>query len=198
MSDTSAGPGWWLASDGKWYAPELWTGTPPPEGAAPAVGAESGAGAEAQSPSSVPTPSVPPLPRYAAYPSPSPYPGPGPGPGPSPYAGGPSPYAGMGVPGAHYAQRQNNGLAVASLVCACAGVIPIFVGIPCILGIIFGFVARSQIRRSNGTQQGSGLALAGIIVGFSLIALFIVLISLAVAFGHATTCASTGDSCVVN
>jgi hypothetical protein len=23
MSDTSQGPGWWLASDGKWYAPEL-------------------------------------------------------------------------------------------------------------------------------------------------------------------------------
>ncbi len=23
MSDTSQGPGWWMASDGKWYAPEL-------------------------------------------------------------------------------------------------------------------------------------------------------------------------------
>src|SRR5580692_1772022 len=23
MSDLSQGPGWWLASDGKWYAPEL-------------------------------------------------------------------------------------------------------------------------------------------------------------------------------
>ena len=31
MSDTSQGPGWWLASDGKWYPPELWTG--PPDGA---------------------------------------------------------------------------------------------------------------------------------------------------------------------
>ena len=28
MSDTSQGPGWWLASDGKWYPPELWTGPP--------------------------------------------------------------------------------------------------------------------------------------------------------------------------
>ena len=26
MSTTSQGPGWWLASDGKWYPPELWTG----------------------------------------------------------------------------------------------------------------------------------------------------------------------------
>ena len=23
MSDTSQGPGWWQASDGKWYAPEI-------------------------------------------------------------------------------------------------------------------------------------------------------------------------------
>lgn len=23
MSDVSPGPGWWIASDGKWYAPEL-------------------------------------------------------------------------------------------------------------------------------------------------------------------------------
>src|ERR1700761_880216 len=28
MSDTSQGPGWWLASDGKWYPPEQWTGPP--------------------------------------------------------------------------------------------------------------------------------------------------------------------------
>ena len=40
---------------------------------------------------------------------------------------------------------------------------------PCtggILAVIFGFVARSQIKRSNGTQRGSGMALAGIILGF--------------------------------
>ena len=28
MSDTSPGPGWWLASDGRWYAPELHPGPP--------------------------------------------------------------------------------------------------------------------------------------------------------------------------
>src|SRR5690554_2550534 len=27
MSDTSQGPGWWLASDGKWYPPEQAPGT---------------------------------------------------------------------------------------------------------------------------------------------------------------------------
>jgi hypothetical protein len=39
-----------------------------------------------------------------------------------------------------------------------------------VLGVIFGFVARGQIKRSGGTEQGSGLALAGIIVGFACIA----------------------------
>ena len=34
MSDTSQGPGWWLASDGKWYAPQ------PPEAGAPAPAAQ--------------------------------------------------------------------------------------------------------------------------------------------------------------
>ena len=29
MSDTSQGPGWWLASDGKWYSPEQAAGTQP-------------------------------------------------------------------------------------------------------------------------------------------------------------------------
>lgn len=31
MSDTAQGPGWWLASDGKWYSPEQAAGTPPPQ-----------------------------------------------------------------------------------------------------------------------------------------------------------------------
>lgn len=30
MSDTSQGPGWWLASDGKWYPPQSASSAPPP------------------------------------------------------------------------------------------------------------------------------------------------------------------------
>ena len=30
MSDTAQGPGWWLASDGKWYPPEQHPAPPPP------------------------------------------------------------------------------------------------------------------------------------------------------------------------
>ena len=40
MSDTSQGPGWWQASDGKWYPPEQAPGYQPPGG--PAGGAPSG------------------------------------------------------------------------------------------------------------------------------------------------------------
>jgi Domain of unknown function (DUF4190) len=140
MSDTSQGPGWWLASDGKWYPPELWTG-PPRSG-------------PAFSPS-----------------APSPYPGQG-GAAPTgaPYGGpipqGYNPYAPYGAP-----VKKNNGLAIASLVCSCVGFV---LFLPAVLGVIFGFVARSQIRRSGGTQGGDGLAIAGIIVGIAWIALLVI------------------------
>jgi hypothetical protein len=64
-------------------------------------------------------------------------------------------------------------MAIASLVCSLGGII---LGLPAIVGVILGFVARGQIRRSGGTRSGSGLALAGIIVGFVDIALAAVLI----------------------
>lgn len=53
---------------------------------------------------------------------------------------------------------QTNGMAIAALVLSivCCGP----------LGVILGFIARKQIRESNGAQTGDGLALAGIIVGF--------------------------------
>jgi hypothetical protein len=64
-------------------------------------------------------------------------------------------------------------MAIASLVCACAGFL---LTLPAVLGVIFGFVARSQIRRSGGRQGGDGLAIAGIIVGFAWIALLVILV----------------------
>jgi hypothetical protein len=59
-----------------------------------------------------------------------------------------------------------------------------FLGIPSILGIIFGFVARSQIERSDGAQTGSGLALAGIIVGFCVVAIGILIVIFAIIGAH--------------
>jgi hypothetical protein len=96
------------------------------------------------------------------------------------------------------AASPTNGMAVASLVCSCAGIIPFFFGIPCVLGIVFGFVARSQIRRTDGVQSGRGLALAGIIIGFSLIALFILVVVLIAAAGHNCTDIDNSTNCTVN
>ncbi len=158
MSDTSQGPGWWLASDGKWYPPELWTG-PPAAGPAPEASQPSMPAYPAQAPTNGGTgPAVPPWPPGA----------------PTPYGSGPYQPSGGGpqMPYGAVATRRTNGLAIASLVCSCAGIF--LVGIPAVLGIIFGFVARSQIRQSNGTQGGNGLAMAGIIVGFAVVALLVV------------------------
>jgi hypothetical protein len=102
----------------------------------------------------------------------APYGGQIPAPGYPSYA----PYSGPPV-------KQTNGLAIASLVCACAGFLFF---LPAILGIIFGFVSRSQIRRSGGTQGGDGLALAGIIVGFAWIGLFVILVAVGAATNNSS------------
>jgi hypothetical protein len=148
MSDTAQGPGWWLASDGKWYPPEQWTGPP------------------ARGPAAQPA-----------------YPAQGPVAGQPPYGGAalPPSYAGYATntPYGSYGlapQKKTNGMAIAALVCGCAGLF----FLPAILGIIFGFVARSQIRRSNGVQKGEGMALAGILVAIGWLALLV----LSITLGH--------------
>jgi hypothetical protein len=130
-----------MATDGKWYPPEMWTGPPLPG----------------------PVPTASPYGGYPTYQT-------------SPYGMVPS----------------TNGMAIASLVCACAGIFTL--GLTAILGVIFGFVARSQIRNSNGMQQGGGLALAGVIVGFAVIALGLLIVILAVATGGVHSCVGTGTA----
>jgi hypothetical protein len=60
--------------------------------------------------------------------------------------------------------RTTNGFAIASLVLGILGWVPC--GIGSVLAIVFGFIARSQIRASGGRQGGDGLAIAGLILGF--------------------------------
>jgi len=54
------------------------------------------------------------------------------------------------------------------------------------LGIVFGFIGRSQIRQTG--EQGDGLALAGIIIGFVSIAFvvlaFVIFFSAATHIGY--------------
>jgi hypothetical protein len=60
------------------------------------------------------------------------------------------------------------------------GIVWVF-GVGAILAVIFGFVARKQIRESGGRQSGNGMATAGIILGFVGIAGLILWIILIVA-----------------
>jgi hypothetical protein len=91
--------------------------------------------------------------------------GPAPPPPPPPQPATPS-YSAGGTS----STPKTNGMAIASLV---LGIIPC-TGITSILAIVFGFIARNQIEQSGGTQQGSGLALAGIILGFVWVGLSVI------------------------
>ncbi|HEX9554087.1 MAG TPA: DUF4190 domain-containing protein, partial [Streptosporangiaceae bacterium] len=65
--------------------------------------------------------------------------------------------------GTGYPSMQTNGLAVAALICGVAQIMagPL-TGIP---AIILGHIARSRIRQTG--EQGAGLALAGLILGYA-------------------------------
>jgi hypothetical protein len=79
--------------------------------------------------------------------------------GPAPTNQTPPPAAPYGSPyGAPMGMvPKTNGLAIASLVTSlvCFGFV----------GLILGIVASNQIKNSNGTQTGQGMATAGIIIG---------------------------------
>jgi hypothetical protein len=83
-----------------------------------------------------------------------------------------------------------NGLAIASLVC---GVGAFIIGLSFIPAIICGHIARRQIRRTG--EQGGGLALAGLILGYVGGALFILLllvfVTIAVKVGHSGSATHT-------
>ena len=59
-----------------------------------------------------------------------------------------------------------NGKAITSLVCGCVGVTCCGILIPSILAVIFGHIAKGEIRASGGQQGGDGMALAGLILGY--------------------------------
>lgn len=85
---------------------------------------------------SVPPPHEPPLANWAAQPPVPPYPA----------------YPYLRYP---YIPPRTNALAIASLVCA-------FLFAP--LGIVFGHLSLSQIRQSG--EDGRGLAIAGLVIGY--------------------------------
>jgi hypothetical protein len=68
-------------------------------------------------------------------------------------------------------------MAVAALICGILGVLGGFLSV---LGLIFGYVAKGQIDRSNGRLGGRGMAIAGIVLGWiGIVVLIIVIIAIA-------------------
>jgi len=65
------------------------------------------------------------------------------------------------------ASRKNNPMALAGMI---MGIISVSVGLCCcygfpfnVLGIIFSVIGLSQVKKSNGTQDGRGMAIAGLV-----------------------------------
>jgi hypothetical protein len=76
-----------------------------------------------------------------------------------------------------------NGLAIASLACAIAQ--SVFGPLATIPAIVLGHMARHQIKRTG--EQGAGLALAGLIIGWMAVILGILIVVAALAAGmHGT------------
>lgn len=73
---------------------------------------------------------------------------------------------------------KTNAFAIVSLV---LGIVPIF-GVGAIVGVIFGHLSLGQIRDSNGTETGRGLAIAGLVLGYMWIALYVILVIVVVVF----------------
>jgi len=101
-----------------------------------------------------------------------------------PYYGPQPPYSPYQQPYPPYPPAPpTNGLAIAALVCGVGGFV---IGLSFIPAIICGHLARAQIRRTG--EQGGGMALAGLIIGYAGIALFAalvaVLIVIASKVGH--------------
>ncbi len=67
-----------------------------------------------------------------------------------------------------YVNRPTNGMAIAALVCSLAG---IFTLISAPVGAVLGHIARKQIATTG--EQGDGMALAGIIVGWVVTGLYV-------------------------
>jgi len=82
---------------------------------------------------------------------------------------------------------RTNGLAMASLAC---GLAQFAIGpVATIPAIVLGHVARSQIKRSG--EQGAGLALAGLLLGWAVVILGVIVILLALAVVAGTQGAPT-------
>jgi len=167
MSGVSGGTGWWLASDGRWYPPEL---APSPVDAPPGLPPSAHPSPVAQVPvPGHPAPTGQPPPTWGAGPPT------GPGRAPlDPFAPTLYPYPAAPAP----VDATTSPMAVWALVLVLVlGAVGALVGIP------LAFVARSRIRASRGSLKGSGLALAALIIGFVWVGLLVLAIAIPTFLG---------------
>jgi len=108
---------------------------------------------------------TPPEPPDRAPTPPTPPPAPPPAP----------PAAGQQTTGYGYQSGpKTNGLAIASLVLGIAGLLFYACGVASVLALVFGYMSRGQIDRDPQNQGGRGMAIAGIIMGWIGVAIFVI------------------------
>ena len=92
------------------------------------------------------------------------------------YSSGPQPPPPSGQPAPPSAvapvSTKTNGFAIASMV---LGIVWVY-WIGSILALVFGYMAKSQIAESGGTEQGGGMATAGIVLGWVGVGTFVALL----------------------
>jgi hypothetical protein len=116
-----------------------------------------------------PDPAGPTAPPAAQQPPP-PYGAPQPPPQPTPYG---YPPAGYGYP----PQRGFNGMAIASMV---LGILWLY-WVGSVLALVFGYIARNQIRARH--ERGDGMAIAGIVLGWVGVGFFLLFVLIGIAAG---------------
>ncbi len=87
-----------------------------------------------------------------------------------------------GYPVAPYGQAypvapRTNGMAIGALVGSIAGAA--VCGIGAVIGAVLGHIALGQIKRTG--EQGRGMAIAGIVIGYTMAALFFVYVAVLIA-----------------
>ncbi len=96
----------------------------------------------------------------------------------------PPPFTDPRAPGPMFIEPPTSAMAIASFVLGIAGffLIPV---IGSILAVIFGHMARNEIKMQNGQVKGDGFALAGIIMGYAgigMLVVFLIFLGLFAAF----------------
>ncbi|EMD27456.1 DUF4190 domain-containing protein [Amycolatopsis azurea] len=107
-------------------------------------------------PQSFAAPDAPPPPMYTPTPLPAAYP-------PQPYGQPYNPYAATAAP-----RSQDNGMAIAGLVCSLVGLCSC---VTVIVGVILGHIGLAKANR--GEAGGRSMALAAVIIGYVVIALYV-------------------------